>query len=208
MPNRAIQLFTYVLEFCGENLLHRLLQSLRRKTKESTDLRVEISEKLVTLLEGFAKSIPFLKVIHLGFFYLAGNKYQISKRITGLNYVVYNNMGRPKGFLRNYRWLGVVTFLQLAVVGYKQYKSILAVNAKDSRAVATTSKRLGEVDTPRLSEERCALCLERRLHTSVTTCGHAFCWTCILGCLQNRCECPVCRETIKSQNVVFLRNYV
>ena len=33
----------------------------------------------------------------------------------------------------------------------------------------------------RVSQRKCALCLEERTASSVTECGHVFCWTCVVG---------------------------
>ena len=33
----------------------------------------------------------------------------------------------------------------------------------------------------RTSQRKCALCLEERTASSVTECGHMFCWTCVVG---------------------------
>lgn len=211
LPDVTLQLASYVLEFFGEAVLERLLRSAKRHIQSNEEILEEPKKKLCRLMDFLISSLPYAKVLHLGVFYMNGGKYQISRRISGLNYALYNYLGRPKGFLRSYRWLGVITFLQMAVVFYKYSRKSLKLNWKSFRANSeddeqTTATKDTWTRPP--ASEKCILCLEPRTRASATSCGHVFCWNCILSCLRTRSECPVCREPVKSQSVVFLMNYV
>lgn len=210
LPTITQQFLTYILEFFGQDVLERLLRTLKRRIVASEELLEEPKRRLCGLMDFLITSLPYAKVLHLGAFYMTGGKYQISKRLTGLNYVLYNYLGRPKGFLRSYRWLGVITFLQMAVVFYKYSRKSLKGSWKTlgvaSKSVEVT-KAPSDVWTRAPSTEKCILCLENRTKSSATSCGHVFCWDCILNCLRTRSECPVCREPVKSQGVLFLMNY-
>ena len=46
----------------------------------------------------------------------------------------------------------------------------------------------------------CTLCLEPMKDPSSTTCGHTFCFTCILDWLGEKQECPLCRQKALSQH--------
>lgn len=54
-------------------------------------------------------------------------------------------------------------------------------------------------------QRKCTLCLEPMKDPSVTTCGHVFCWTCILGWVDEKPECPLCRQSVLGQHVLPLR---
>lgn len=54
-------------------------------------------------------------------------------------------------------------------------------------------------------QRKCTLCLEPMKDPSVTTCGHVFCWTCILDWIAEKPECPLCRQGVLGQHVLPLR---
>ena len=54
-------------------------------------------------------------------------------------------------------------------------------------------------------QRKCTLCLEAMKDPSVTTCGHVFCWTCILDWVREKPECPLCRQGVLGQHVLPLR---
>ena len=49
-------------------------------------------------------------------------------------------------------------------------------------------------------QRKCTLCLEPMKDPSSTTCGHTFCFTCILDWLCEKQECPLCRQRVLSQH--------
>lgn len=58
---------------------------------------------------------------------------------------------------------------------------------------------------PAGQQRKCTLCLEPMKDPSVTTCGHAFCWTCITDWLREQPMCPLCRQSALVQHVLPLR---
>ncbi|KAG8934900.1 peroxisome biogenesis factor 10 [Tulasnella sp. 419] len=65
---------------------------------------------------------------------------------------------------------------------------------------------LVELDQSQRSSRRCALCLEQRRSTTVTECGHLFCWTCVVSWSREKGECPLCRQSLSLSKLVPLYN--
>lgn len=87
LPHKLIQLVAIVLEFGGESLLLHLLSVLTRKIDANVELKPEAKDFLLKTINVVINNFQYLHIIHRAFFYLNAGKYQISKRVTGINYV-------------------------------------------------------------------------------------------------------------------------
>lgn len=87
LPIKLIQLVTILLEFGGEFLVLKLLKIYEKRIHESEELVPEAKEFLLKLILTIEKALPYLKALHRGFFYLNSGHYQLSKRMTSINYV-------------------------------------------------------------------------------------------------------------------------
>lgn len=153
------------------------------------------------------KTVPFLVAAHKVLFYLNANKYQISKRFTNINYILIRKWLQTSHSLYGYKILGIIQIIQLLITfSITLHNYVSNLKAESEKPVSRTGF------TKKCSEElqngpNCVLCLEARKHPSLTTCGHIFCWECILEWLNEREECPTCREHVKKSNVLLLRNF-
>ncbi|KAM5434217.1 peroxisome biogenesis factor 10 [Microsporum ferrugineum] len=54
-------------------------------------------------------------------------------------------------------------------------------------------------------QRKCTLCLDPFKDPSVSTCGHVFCWACIRDWVQEKPECPLCRQEALASKILPLR---
>ncbi|XP_034655227.1 peroxisome biogenesis factor 10 [Drosophila subobscura] len=213
IPSRLMQLLAIVLEFGGDALFLRLMQKLDLYIASHEEIRPEAKLQLKKLIHRLKQSPGYVKALHKSLFYLNSSKYQLSKRTTGINYVLIRHWLQPEFSLYGYKILGVITFLQVTVSlaisswdAWREHKrqqlESLKQTGKRFLQRATSVKSQTDGDAP-----QCILCLEPRTNCSLTPCGHIFCWSCILEWLEERDECPLCRESLKKSQVIQLQNY-
>ncbi|XP_016956420.1 peroxisome biogenesis factor 10 [Drosophila biarmipes] len=212
IPSRLLQLISIVLEFGGDTLFQRLLQKLDTYLANHEEIRPEVKPQLKKIIQRLRQSPSYVKALHKSLFYLDASKYQLSKRTTGINYVLIRHWLQPEFSLYGYKILGVITFLQvsfsLAISGWDAWREhkrqqLEAIKQTGKRFLQRGSRAKGaDPDAP-----QCILCLEPRSNSSLTPCGHIFCWSCLLEWLEERDECPLCRESLKKSQVIPLQNY-
>jgi peroxin-10 len=68
---------------------------------------------------------------------------------------------------------------------------------KDATKDAYTYLDIASLPQGIRDQRKCALCLEERTATTLTECGHLFCWDCIVAWGQEKAECPLCRQALE-----------
>ncbi|EDW18508.1 peroxisome biogenesis factor 10 [Drosophila mojavensis] len=212
IPSRLLQLVAIILEFGGDALFLRVLQKLELHIAAHDEIVPDAKKKLQKLIQYMRQSPSYIKALHKSLFYLDAGKYQLSKRTTGINYVLIRHWLQPEFSLYGYKILGIITFLQvtvsLAIGGWEAWKE-----HKRQQLEALKQAAKGFIQREKQSKQltanvpQCILCLEPRQNASLTPCGHLFCWICILDWLEERDECPLCRESLKKSQVIQLQNY-
>lgn len=216
LPSKLLQLITIVMEFASERFLIKLIRNVEHEIERNADLLPAARQNALKCCAFIVAAIPYVQAMHRTWFYLHGGKYQISRRITGINYVLIRYWLNVKHSVYGYKVLGILSSLQLALVFAAFIKQTIQSQrtidvANDSHKLTRLRKRMtSEQKSTRqstsTSDVHCILCLEPRENTSATICGHLFCWSCILDWLDQKEECPVCRDPITKSTVVYLRN--
>ena len=208
LPSKLFQLLSILLEFAGESFLSKMLKLYEQKVKESDELLPEARDTILKLIHLLRSSLPYLKALHRGLFYFYSGHFQISKRITGINYVLVRFWLNEHLSLKGYKFLGIVTILQVVLSLYGKLKEKWVENKLKTDLSPSTGITRKNYNQRRTEDaKKCVLCLENRTDLTSTFCGHLFCWNCILELLRYKSECPMCRETLTSSSVIFLQNY-
>lgn len=149
------------------------------------------------------KIIAIFQRIHLIAFYFSGSYYDLSKRITGIKYVVIRHWLSNPAYQTPYRMLGLIAASQLCLSLAISFYSFRIKNVQVLKEKEENSDTSEAVNV----KNQCSLCFEKRNYSTATPCGHLFCWTCITAWMQNKEECPLCRESFPPSKLVLLQNY-
>lgn len=209
LPKKLIQVIAIIFEFAGESFLIKVLSEYEKKVSESEELLPEARRTILKLISLIKSSLPFINVINRGIFYLNNSgQLQISKRLTGIKFVLTRFWLNDHHNISGYKFLGVVTILQVI------FSLLLKLKERHDEKILQKAETLRESNKPMrlrsISKEdvkKCILCLENRIDLTSTVCGHVFCWKCICDWLKYKNDCPVCREPATQSSVIFLQNY-
>lgn len=203
LPSSLERTAMVLLQCFGPEVLRRGLAKFENSVRFgsfSTYLRPEIKNFILQQMPTLIYSLTLLHRIHLAAFYFNGGFYNISKRVFGIKYVLIREWFGDSTASRSFQLLGAVLFLHIILtVTYAGYTWYFSKPHPDNKR--TISNCYVE------SKKQCPLCLEERRHSTITPCGHLFCWQCIHECLQTTQQCPLCRHHVLSAQVVPLLNY-
>jgi len=150
------------------------------------------------LLEKYLPHIvAFLNIlsrVHVATFYFSGVYYEFSKRMSNVRYIFNRKYSEERS---HYFILGVLIILQLGISLFIFLKQTLT--PKKSPLVVMPDSEATNISDLVSSTGKCSLCLGVRDNPTATSCGHLFCWNCIVEWCNNKPECPLCR-TPQKQN--------
>ncbi|KAF2923863.1 hypothetical protein DAI22_07g225000 [Oryza sativa Japonica Group] len=166
---------------------------------------------------------------NLMFFYFEGLYYHLPKRAAGIRYVF---IGKPLNQRPRYQILGIFLLIQLCILGAERLRrSNLSTIASSINQISSggypssrgrgvpvlnedgniiSDIRHGKTADLATSSEassgksKCTLCLSTRQNPTATTCGHVFCWSCIMEWCNEKPECPLCRTPITHSSLICI----
>ncbi len=203
-----------LLQTLGPYVVERSLEVLYKRLTERSLNRLNLTEQQYLILE---KIVEFLEELvsmfnklHLALYYLRGVFYHIGKRWTGINYVMVRYTSTTlldvSASRNTYRILSWIIFTQIAFKLVKWIWDCLKSYRKSAkRQLGNNGDDDGAVGV--CVSVKCPLCLEACRGATSTQCGHIFCWECVCAWLCDSVECPVCRCTVQSQQLICLQHF-
>nr|XP_034313288.1 peroxisome biogenesis factor 10 [Crassostrea gigas] len=205
IPSKLKRLVLVSLHVFGPYAVGRFLGWVEKKFKSGDwdSVPQETREFILKSLPVLQQALSLLQRFHLALFYLRGVFYHIAKRLTNVSYIKFSvSPTEGSSVQQSFRALG---WLSLAQLGFSVLQTLY--HSYRSSGTSSPQKDISTRTSNDAIDRKCCLCLEARRSPTATPCGHLFCWQCIYEWCSTKLECPICRETLQPQKLVFLQNY-
>lgn len=196
LPSKTLQLLWLLLYIFGKDTFIKIMETLEQKIAEQKQLKTTSRNTLMNICRSLKINQDLIVRFHLTFFYLQKKYYNISNRLTGIEYVSFV---RDEKLSNPFNVLGMISLCYLiSNLAYNIYKSYsqteILENLCDNQIDVATSRE-------------CLLCAEYQIIATALGCGHYYCWNCVFDLINTSGQCPVCREPIERNSVIMLENF-
>lgn len=159
-----------------------------------------------SLIPDFDTLVADVFKLHTALFFLSGVYLHLAKRISNIKYIF---MRQPQKHDLNYKRLGMLMLIQIGFQFLRFVTKIIDQKRKsqNERRNLEENENKDENLEPEDDNNICGLCFDKRKDSSVTPCGHLFCWNCIVKATLNKEECPQCRQICPTRKIIQLRNF-
>ncbi|XP_076439578.1 peroxisome biogenesis factor 10-like [Babylonia areolata] len=212
LPSKLRRSMMIGLQVCTPYLLHLALDKLERRLQSADPFPVAITvqqrEQLLWMIPVLRHAITLLHRTHLAMFYIQGMFYHLAKRVSGIHYIQFMAKKEDSELPRPLRLLGYLSLAQLAIsTGIQLYSAWRSADSKPENHTDVGGAMSAEDSVGLHPNQKCSLCLGPRRRSTLTMCGHLFCWDCIHQWCREKAECPLCREQFPPHRLVALQNY-
>ncbi|VVC38164.1 Hypothetical protein CINCED_3A003303 [Cinara cedri] len=183
----------------GDHLIVLALKHFIDYVRDNKSITPQAKDQIIYFMTTIKSLIPLFQSLNRVLFYWNGSFYTLAKRFFNIRYIYAVPWYHPKRPLHVFKILSVLTAVHLNIL------MLMALFKK--RNVQNTVEEHTDKSIPSNSS-KCPLCLDSRQHTSLTFCGHLFCWCCIHEWLQTKNFCPICQKTLNSRNIIALQNFM
>ena len=197
-------------------IVDRLIQRYSDGSNENPGQRSTLMKKMLkAIFRNVGSSQTLFSAIirlHVCIFFLSGKYYNITKRLTGIQYLQAVKFAQHAF---SYRRIGYIIGLQLLIslcfYVYRVYQDVShehrTEKIREKEAQESQNHQANGVSAPRQSDFlKCCVCFDAPVSPSVLPCGHLFCWECILKSSSFKLECPHCRKPFQRKEINCLEN--
>lgn len=195
LPSRKKRLLMIILDCFGPWIFQLMIKVINEKAEQS---HWSFKNRLAPLLESSRLLELILDGWTKGIFYISGVYLHLPKLMTGLRYMSFheNDPEVKSQLTKTFQLTGILTIIHLALRLKQELKVIKNQQKFEAPEVTQFS-----------GKSLCPLCLDVRINSAATFCGHVFCWECIMKNLEINPDCPICREPISRSRIIPMLNY-
>ncbi|XP_050520026.1 peroxisome biogenesis factor 10 [Daktulosphaira vitifoliae] len=182
----------------GHQILEYLLSYTIKYVRKNEHITHTAKSQILYSLNVFKSILPLIQSLNRILFYWNSNFYTWAKRIFNIRYIFAVPWYHSEKQLHVFKILSILSAIHVGVL-------IIITLFNNKQVLSQSEGNLTPTTTSSIS--KCSLCLEKRTNTSLTVCGHLFCWNCIHEWLQTNKFCPLCRKVLDPRKIIPLQNY-